>query len=285
MRNNASPEGSEGISCLKSYFSTFFERINSFVDTSSSTCHNKYLHIHKTNQHQARKQQVQRTPLFMNEKECIFMNLQRMADAVVSLLGKNCEACIHDLTLLENSLVYIQGDVTGRKPGAPATDLLMKMLQQNSGKAEDKHNYKTTTADGRSLKSTTTFIRDTTGQPVAAFCINLDTTDFFNAHQALMPFINTQEKSHQAKTETFAHAAGETVEALFFHAVEEIGKHPATMNIDEKTELTRLLDKNGTFLLKGAVEQVAQMLGVTKFTVYNYLKKVRSFNSTITSEV
>ena len=221
----------------------------------------------------------------MNEKESFFRNLQRIADAVVSLLGKNCEACIHDLTRLDNSLVYIQGDVTGRKPGAPATDLLMKMLQHNSGKAEDKHNYKTTTADGRSLKSTTTFIRDATGQPVAAFCINLDTTDFFNASQALMPFINTQENNNQAKTETFAHAAGETVDALFFHAVEEIGKHPATMNIDEKTELTRLLEKNGAFLLKGAVEQVAQMLGVTKFTVYNYLKKVRSSNSTKTSEV
>ena len=213
------------------------------------------------------------------------MNLQRMADAVVSLFGKNCETCIHDLTSLANSLVYIQGDVTGRKPGAPATDLLVKMLQQNSGKAEDKHNYKTTTADGRSLKSTTTFIRDATGKPVAAFCINLDTTDFFNASQALMPFINTQENNHQAKTETFAHAAGETVEALFVHAVAEIGKHPATMNVDEKTELTRLLEKNGTFLLKGAVEQVAKMLGVTKFTVYNYLKKVRSSNSTITPEV
>jgi predicted transcriptional regulator YheO len=220
----------------------------------------------------------------MTEKECIFKNLQRMADAVVSLLGKNCEACVHDLTSLQTSLVYIQGDVTHRKPGAPATDLLMKMLNQNSGKAEDMHNYKTTTADGRSLKSTTTFIRDSTGRPLAAFCINLDTTDFYNASKALMPFINIQENDHQSRTETFAHSAGETVEALFFNAVEAIGKHPATMNVDEKTQLTYLLDENGTFLLKGAVEQVAQMMGVTKFTVYNYLKKVRNNNSTTNSE-
>lgn len=207
-----------------------------------------------------------------------------MADAVAFLLGKNCEACVHDLTSLENSLVYIQGDVTHRKPGAPATDLLMKMLKQNSGKAEDMHNYKTTTTDGRSLKSTTTFVRDSTGKPLAAFCINLDTTDFFNASKALMPFINTQESDHQLSTETFAHSAGETVEALFVHAVEEIGKHPATMNVDEKTQLTRQLEENGTFLLKGAVEQVAQMMGVTKFTVYNYLKKVRNNNTTTKPE-
>ncbi len=220
----------------------------------------------------------------MTEKECILNNLRRMADAIVSLLGKNCEACIHDLTSLQNSLIYIQGDVTRRKPGAPATDLLMKMLKQNSGKPEDKHNYKTTTTDGRSLKSTTIFIEDSTGRPLAAFCINLDTTDFFNASKALMPFINIVENDGQANAETFAHSSGETVEALFFQAVEEIGKHPATMNVDEKTQLTRQLEDNGTFLLKGAVEQVAQMMGVTKFTVYNYLKKVRNNNSTIKSE-
>jgi predicted transcriptional regulator YheO len=214
----------------------------------------------------------------MMEKESIFQNLQRIADAIVALFGKNCEACVHDLTSLQNSLVYIQGDVTHRKPGAPATDLLMKMLKQNSGKAVDMQNYKTTTSDGRSLKSATTFIRDSTGRPIAAFCINLDTTDFYNAGQALMPFINIQENNHQTSTETFAHSAGETVEALFFHAVEKIGKHPATMNVDEKTSLISQLEENSTFLLKGAVEQVARMMGVTKFTVYNYLKKVRNNN-------
>ena len=99
-----------------------------------------------------------------------------------------------------------------------------------------------------------------------------------------MPFINILENNHQPSAETFAHSSGETVEALFFQAVDVIGKHPATMNVDEKTQLTRLLEDNGTFLLKGAVEQVAQMMGITKFTVYNYLKKVRNNNSTTKSE-
>lgn len=216
------------------------------------------------------------TQFAMTEREHTFNNLQRMADAVVALLGKNSEACVHDLTCLQNSLVYIQGNVTHRKLGAPATDLLIKMLRNNPGVPEDMHNYKTTTADGRSLKSTTTFVLDSQGKPLAAFCINLDTTDFYNASQALMPFINIQGNDHQPTSETFAHSPEETIEALFFHAVEEIGKHPSTMNIDEKTQLTRQLEENGTFLLKGAVEQVAQLMGVTKFTVYNYLKKVRN---------
>jgi len=220
----------------------------------------------------------------MTEKESIFQNLKQMADAVVALFGKNCEACIHDLTSLHNSLSYIQGEVTHRKPGAPATDLLLKMLKSNGGKGEDMHNYKTTTTDGRSLKSTTTFIRDSRNVPIAAFCINFDTTEFFNASQALTPFASVVDNGQQQNPETFANSVSETVEALFDQAAAEIGKHPATMNVEEKTQLILLLEEHGTFQFKGAVEQVALMMGVTKFTVYNYLKKVRTSLSTQNKE-
>lgn len=221
----------------------------------------------------------------MTEKECILKNLKQLADTVVSLFGKNCEACVHDLSSLQHSLVYICGSVTHREPGAPATDLLLKMLKQNAETPDPHFSYKTTTADGRSLKSTTTFINDSTGTPFAAFCINFDTTDFYNASQALMPFINLPENGTQPNNiETFAHSIGETVEALFIHGVDEVGKHPTTMNVEEKTQLIRYLEDNGTFQLKGAVDQVAQMMGVTKFTVYNYLKKIRNSHQPTTTE-
>jgi predicted transcriptional regulator YheO len=215
-------------------------------------------------------------PVDMNEKDCIFNNLEHIADAIVTLFGKNCEACVHDLTSLQNSLTYIQGDVTNRKPGAPATDMLLKMIRQNNGSGKNPHSYKTITSDGRSLKSTTTFFRDSAGKPVAAFCINFDTTEFYNASKALMPFASIEENSSTASTETFAHSIGETITALFSAAVEEIGKHPATMNVQEKTQLITILEEHGTFQLKSAVEQIAPMMGVTKYTVYNYLKKVRT---------
>ena len=212
----------------------------------------------------------------MTDKERLFQNLQRMADAIVTMFGKNCEACVHDLTMLRSSLVYIRGEVTHRKPGAPATDLLIKILNQKSGTGDDIHSYTTTSSDGRSLKSTTTLFRDTTGRPVAAFCINFDTTEFFNACQALTPFINIPENGSQSSTETFAHSTSETVEALLHHAATEIGKHPSTMNLEERARFIAILEENSIFQFKGAVEQVARMIGVTRFTVYNYLKKIRA---------
>jgi predicted transcriptional regulator YheO len=212
----------------------------------------------------------------MTDQECLLNNLQRLADAIVAMFGKNCEACVHDLTDLSCSLAYIRGEVTHRKPGAPATDLLLKMIGQDSGRGEDTHNYKTISSDGKSLKSTTTLFRDIAGKPVAAFCINFDTTEFYNASQALTPFINLPDNGTLPAAETFAHSPGETVEAFLHHAATEIGKHPSTMSIDERFQFITILEDNAIFQFKGAVEQVARMMGVTRFTVYNYLKKARA---------
>lgn len=214
----------------------------------------------------------------MTERDAILQNLEQLAKAVVSLFGKNCEACVHDLSMLQSSLTYIEGDVTKRKEGAPATDLLIKLLKQNESSPENMHGYISMTNDGRSLKSATTFIKDSEGNPVAAFCINFDTTDFYNASQALTPFLASLHNGNQQKSETFAHSVSETVDGIFQEKMEEIGKHPTTMNVEEKTRLIQLLEESGTFQLKGTVDQVAHLMGVTKFTVYNYLKKVRSVN-------
>lgn len=211
----------------------------------------------------------------MNCKETIFDNLERLSEAVVALFGRHCEVCVHDLGRLPHSLVSIRGEVTGRRPGAPATDLLMKILQQGGGKGRDRHCYRTTTADGRTLKSSTTLIRNDEGEAVAAFCINFDTTELYNAGQALQPFIEVAAQTSD-NGETFAHSLDETFSSLFEEAVHVIGRHPATMNVEEKTRLVAELAESGTFRLKGAVEQVAEMMGVTKFTIYNYLKKIRS---------
>ncbi|MBU1564387.1 MAG: PAS domain-containing protein [Proteobacteria bacterium] len=215
----------------------------------------------------------------MTDKERFLQNLRSLADAVVAMFGRNCEACVHDLTSLRSSLVYIQGDVTHRRPGAPATDLLVKMIN-STGETGDVHSYRTTSSEGRSLKSTTTLIRDGDGRAVAAFCINFDTTEFYNVGQALLPFIGTPEIGAPPSPETFAHSAGETVDALFHNAVLEIGKHQTTMNVDERKRLIAALDADGLFQFKGAVEQVAKMMGITRFTVYNYLKKARSTDTT-----
>jgi predicted transcriptional regulator YheO len=155
--------------------------------------------------------------------------------------------------------------------------MALKALYKEGREIKNRYDYKTITHDGRELKSTTIFIRDREGDPIAAFCINFDSTDYLNIIRSLEVFTKTSDSKQPNKfTETFALSVNDTIDALFEQAVSEIGKQPPTMSTDEKMRVVNTLEREGTFKIKGAVNQVALKLGVSNYTVYNYLKKIRA---------
>ncbi len=213
----------------------------------------------------------------MKRNDLVFRNLQQVADAIVNTFPRHFEVVVHDLSRPKKSIKYIAGEVTRRTPGAPVTDLVVKALHREGKNISDRCNYKTTTSDGRTLKSTTVFIRNEEGEVVAAFCINFDMTDYLNAAHALEMFTSTAcAFNGSERVETFASSIAETIEALFEQAVAKVGKQSASMSMEEKIELVKELEANGVFQIKSAVDQVALLMGVSKYTVYNYLKKIHA---------
>jgi predicted transcriptional regulator YheO len=212
------------------------------------------------------------------KNEAIFESLRNVADILVKTFGKNCEAAIHDFSNLEHSLVYIAGSVTKRKPGAPLTDLGLRVYRQGKDGVKDIPNYRNTTNDGRTIKSSTSFVRNGDGKVIGAFCINLDITEFLNALYLAQEFVETTELAEETKAETFAVTVSETIEAIIDRAICKIGKQPSTMSSEEKIRFVDMIESDGAFLIKGAVDYVANRLGVSKYTVYRYLQKIRSDN-------
>lgn len=210
----------------------------------------------------------------MKEKsKYIFDGYIRLAKTLVGMFGRNCEVAIHDFELLPNSLVHIEGSVTGRSAGAPITDLVVRMLKRYGNDVPELVNYSTTTRDGRVLKSSTSFIRDAKGVVIGAFCINFDTSQFMNMQAAIKEFVQTMNFGNGK--ETFVSSFSETVESLIKDATTKMGKLPSAMTKDERVSFVGLLEEQGAFLIKGAVEQIARFMGVSKYSVYNYLKEVR----------
>ncbi|MBR12424.1 MAG: transcriptional regulator [Acidimicrobiaceae bacterium] len=54
----------------------------------------------------------------------------------------------------------------------------------------------------------------------------------------------------------------------------ELGLPRAEMDRAQKQEVVSLLNERGAFTLRKSVEDVAEALGVSRFTVYNYLERV-----------
>ncbi len=212
----------------------------------------------------------------MKEKEFILGILRQVADSMVGFWGRPCEVAVHDLTRLEKSLVYIAGEVTRRKPGSPITDLVVKALRRDGDRVEDLPNYRTVTRDGRILKSSTFFFRGKRGKVMGALCINLDTTDLMNTIHFVETFVKTNDGRGGNHKETFASTVNETIGSLVEQIIGEIGKQPSSMSTEERFQFVRTLEEKGAFLMKGAVEQVAGIAGVSKYTVYSYLQKIRA---------
>ncbi len=64
---------------------------------------------------------------------------------------------------------------------------------------------------------------------------------------------------------------GNTVGRLLDAAESELGVRAAEMSRSQKQQVVKDLDERGAFLIKKSVEQVAVRLGVSRFTIYNYL--------------
>jgi len=51
------------------------------------------------------------------------------------------------------------------------------------------------------------------------------------------------------------------------------------MKKTDKINLVRMLNNRGIFLITGAIEEVARRINVTRYTIYNYLAEIRSWNN------
>lgn len=66
------------------------------------------------------------------------------------------------------------------------------------------------------------------------------------------------------------------LETLLARLAEELGGPLSELGRQDKQRAVRLLEERGAFAFRKSAETVAEALGVTRFTVYNYLNRIRA---------
>lgn len=192
---------------------------------------------------------------------------RQVAEAIVQTFGDICEVVLHDFTDIEHSVIFIAGNVTHRAVGDGPTDLLLRAVR--SGHTEqDLYAYHGYTLDNRTLRSSSMFLRDPDGTVFGALCINVDVTMLQQVHAWLHTLLAT---THDQVSETFTRDFSEALEVLIGETAIEIGVPVAQMTRAQKIQLVHRLQEKGAFQFKKAVQVVAERLGVSRFTIYNYL--------------
>lgn len=216
------------------------------------------------------------------ERQLVFKVLHSTLNMLGSVVGRHTEIVLHDLSRPESSIVAIaNGHVTGRRVGSPVLagpreDLgfiaVRRAMEDRSGSEPVLvENYPTTAPDGRPLRSSTVVYRDSSGQPFATLCTNADLSGIAAAHACLGELLGLGAAPEPR------HDEPQDMEQLMAQIIQQAcpgGR--ALMKKAQKLEAVRQMQDRGLFIVKGGIEKAAAALGVTRYTVYNYLDQIRA---------
>jgi predicted transcriptional regulator YheO len=204
-----------------------------------------------------------------------------LVEPIARALPSSTEVVLHDLSLVPNSIVAIHGSVTGRKVGDPPTDVLLQQATQ--GFNDYNLNYESTLPNGRRMRSSTMIIRDVTGHPAAALCIHTDISAWLSIQELVAQMVGGSPSPVPApaapstgseRTERFVKDVDELAAHLIHQAILAVGVPVEGMKKKHKVAVVTELKDRGFFMLRDAIEMISESLGVTKFTIYNYLNEI-----------
>ena len=207
--------------------------------------------------------------------------LRQVAAGIAAQFGSNCEVVVHDLSRHpDHSIVEIvNGHVTGRKVGDGASHVVIEQLQTNDPEPKDHLCYLTKTPDGKILKSSTVYIRNSKGKVSAIFSINYDISKLLMVESAVRDLISTGEETQQTEPEKIVNI-NDLLDDLIEQSVALVGKAVALMNKDDKVKAIRFLNQNGAFLVTKSGDKIAKYFGISKYTLYSYIDTKQEEKST-----
>lgn len=200
--------------------------------------------------------------------------IEPIVEAIAKIFGNNCEVVLHSIEDLEHSVIKIEnGHVTGREKGAPLTDFGIKMLEgANSLSSDVTETYYAKTKDGKTLKSVTVLIRNDKRKPIGFLCINVNlSVPLIDLLQNFLPSPRISVKT----TEHFVSNTQELIDNTLSKAISKVNKEKGISNLEKNKFVVFELYSKGIFDIKNAVGIVAQEIGVSRYTVYNYIREAK----------
>jgi D-arginine utilization repressor len=190
---------------------------------------------------------------------------------IIALFAPFVEVTIHDVTTGKISAIY--GNITNRKVGdlSPVTELQVPVDQF----PDVFDPYYETNWDGRKIKCTTVTVRDEAKKPVALICFNFDVSVFQDMQVNLKTFLEVKENTSNP-VELYS---GNWQEKIDKHVESYLSQNKlilGKLTREQKQDLVEELSKHGVFFLKNAAPYIASKLGISRATIYNYLKILRA---------
>lgn len=187
-----------------------------------------------------------------------------IAEAMSLLLYPDAEVVLHDLK--SGVIAAIYNPFSKRKVG---DESLLEEIDSSNEFPDVFPVYLKTNWDGRKIKSISATLRDPKGKAIGLLCINLDLSKWEELHRFLGNWLNHAAQSQPEVL--FKDDWREKVNAYVSNFLTQEGRTLKQLNREEKKALVLSLHQEGAFKAKNAAHYVADVLDLSRATIYNYL--------------
>lgn len=207
----------------------------------------------------------------MTKKEA-FDFLDRMAKGIAVMFGDQCETVVHEIDgqKVKNLAIY-NGHVSGRTTGSTLSiygrDTMMDEEDPKAKLDLDYVNQMVITSSGKTMKSSTFHFW---GEDYHfALGINYDISVMSQMSRIMDGLLRTD-----ATLQTSLFGTGNSMEEVFESCSEMVKRPFSQMQKADRLTLVSILKEKGFFQMQRSVPYAAERLGVTKYTIYNYLNEL-----------
>lgn len=194
------------------------------------------------------------------------LNLYKpIAEAIGLLLSPHAEIVIHDFKT--GCVGYIFNNLSKRKIG---DESLLDEMEHLSTSPDIFLPYFKINWDGRKMKAVSIVLKNKAEKPVGLLCINLDISKWEQMHQFILDFIGSKIEKPDF---LFKDDWREKINIYVSTYLKQNGLCLKSLDRVEKKKLLLELVREGAFETKNAASYVADVLQISRATVYNYLKE------------
>ena len=187
-----------------------------------------------------------------------------IAEAISLLLFPHAEVVIHDFKTKRIGAIF--NNLSKRKMG---NESLLEEMEKLSESQDVFPPYYKTNWDGEKMKSVSSVLKNENGKPIGLLCINLDISKWEEMHHFILSMI---ESKIEQPDFLFKNDWKEKINSYVSTYLKKQGLSLKSLDRKEKRNLLLALRKEGAFETKNAAGYVADVLQISRASVYNYLK-------------
>ena len=205
----------------------------------------------------------------------ILQSYRNVVAGLENYLGEGYEIVLHSLESMEHSVIAIaNGHHTGRQEGSPITDLALHMLHSIEEEEQTGFiSYFSKNRKGEPLRSSTIVIYGENHRAIGLLCFNfyLNTS----VYTVVANLMDESKSTPPMITETFVDNAEDLLSRLVEQVRQDVNNDGRILSSLKNKEIIRRCHAQGVFQIKNAVSRVAQLLGISKNTVYLHLRALQ----------